>query len=185
MAAKSYIPTLPAVGTRRWLWWLLAGFGGIVVIMVVVYYSKKSVRRPGASNNPAGNPTNADGTPGPVLPDLPPMTTPPYVPPVIPTPTPAPNDGVDPLSVNWDYVKGIAWKTRASIYEGQDYRCEVTNGIIEMGEQDLKALNLIYKQYYNGSLQMDYCNNWKDSGCFGSWFESKEQTACERLKNIL
>ena len=166
MTAKSFIPAIPASGTRRWLWLLLLGFGGFVVVLVVVYVLRKKAMPP-ITKLPG---TNADGTP--------PANNGTGIPPVT-----GAGNGNTPAStvVNQDYIEMLAWKLKATLDEGQDHGCEVTNGIVEMGETDLTAFMQLYENWYGKNLTAEYCNRMKDSACWTSLWDGKKDKACQRL----
>ena len=183
MTAKSP-STAQFSGNRLWLW-VLAFFGLVLVAMVVAYLVKKAREQQAAKNGTGQNPapTNHPVPPAWTPPTTGPSTsTPPFVP---PSNTTSPVDKpVELNQVNWEYIREIAWKMNDTYLDRKDYRCEVTNGIIEMGENDLRALAQLYKQWYSRSLKIDYCTKITASGCWTSWWDDKPAAACSRLKTL-
>lgn len=180
MAAKSPIST-KLTGNRLWLW-VLAFFGLVLLVMVVVYLVKKGQQ---SAKGSTGQKAPSSGTSAPpyIPPTLPGSSTPPALPPE-PTSGQGSSKPVDVYNANWAYLQEIAWKMYDTYFDRNDFRCEVSNGIIEMGENDLRALVQLYKQWYNRSLKNDYCQKITASGCWTSWWDDKPATACNRLKQL-
>jgi len=175
--------------TKRFLLWATLVFVVVVIVLVIVALLKKSKSKTGSNTQ-----TDVYTGPltGPVV--LPPISTPPIVP-VNPAP-PATNPSQptqlpgQALEVNWTYITDLTWKLYevATKNDGTNpglaaYRCEISNGIIEMGERDLSAFSQLYKQWYNRSLRVDYCTKVTSSGCWTAFWDSKPETACKRLKS--
>ncbi|MEZ4941826.1 MAG: hypothetical protein R3D58_13180 [Saprospiraceae bacterium] len=172
MTAK---PTSLFSGKRLWLW-IAAFFGTVILAMIVVYLIKKS-------KSPATGPKQQPPLPSaPAFPSVPTTSTPPIVP--SDSVSQGNNQPVDVYNANWAYVQEVAWKMYDTYFDRNSYKCEVTNGIIEMGENDLRALVQLYKQWYNRSLKTDYCQKITSSGCWSSWWDDKPAEACSRLKQL-
>jgi len=151
-------------GMKRLMLWMLLGFGVALLVMVVLKMKrqKADVAKATAKTPPPGTKGNA-GT----------------------LPTNFPKDPVDKDKVNQDYVNGIAWKMNDVATKGADgYKCEVTNGIITMGDDDLRALVMTYQSWYKRALADDYCGKLNNSGCGSLLGDGKYTKACERLKKI-
>lgn len=177
----TFLPPAPPASTKTWVWAIVGVFGLGALVMVAIRLLRpkpKAAAEPGAGNTPP--------LPYPSFPDLP-TQTPPILPPSTTPPSSGNNSsipGVDVYGTNWSYIQELAWKTQSTIYEGKDYMCEVTNGVLEMGDNDLRAFIALYSNWYNRRFQDDYCKHWTTSGCTLSWFEDKEKKACTRLRNL-
>ena len=171
--------TILKYANNRWLWVVLALALLLVAVLIIVSRLKKTAKPTGV--------TKPGSTHVPVpVPALPPISTPPYIPTnssgtAIPPFAAPPASGIDVFSVNWTYINDLAWKTDNTCYRGEDHSCEITNGINSMGDNDLKAFMLLYKQWYNRALAYDYCNKITKSSCQG-WLEADQhKKACNRL----
>ncbi len=180
--------TANKVSKKVWIW-ALAIFGGLLILTAVlaIITSKK---KKGAAKKPQ----TGSGTPV-IDPSLPPSSgntqnqTPKQTPPVQTPAPPKPSPGTVPYDVytiHWDYVQGLCWKMYATRWDANStqHTCEITNGIIGMGIDDLKALVDTYKRWYNRSFKDDYCDRVKSSGCWDSWWSTKPAQACKRLQTV-
>lgn len=176
MTAKSPLQIINPAGKHLWVWVL--GFFGVVLIgLVVAYLLKKAKGQSPQPSNGQNQPQGTDPVPPVVTP--PPTSTPPYI------PTDNPATPVDVYNVNWAYVQDLSWKMYETYFGRNSYACELSNGVIEMGDNDLRAFVQTYKQWYNRNLKDDYCNKVKSSDCWTSWWDDKPATACNRLKNLI
>lgn len=171
-------------GKRPWVW-VLAFFGVVLVVMAIVWL----IRRSKQTQQQAGNGNQAPGTQFPPYNPAPSTSTPPYVPKNNPNNpnNPSNGGGVNPndmYNVNWAYVQDLAWKMYDTYFDRGGYKCEITNGIIEMGANDLRALNETYQKWYNRNLKTDYCQKIQSSGCWTSMWDDKPAKACNRLNNL-
>lgn len=95
------------------------------------------------------------------------------------------NDPSIPAGINANYVQEMAWKFNDYVTKGRlDYACEVSNGIVTMGLNDLKALAETYEKWYGQKLANDYCTKLNGSGCVTSIFDGVHTKACNRLKSL-
>ena len=173
--------------TKRFLLWATLVFVIIVIILIVVALVKKKSEPQKTTANTQFNP----GGPltGPIV--LPPMSTPPIINnPTQPASTPPTQLPGQALEVNWSYITDLAWKLNDVVTKSDvanpglaAYRCEITNGITEMGERDLSAFVQLYRQWYKRSLRDDYCARVTSSGCWTAFWDAKPAAACKRLKN--
>lgn len=167
-------------GKRPWAW-VLAFFGMVFVVMAIVWLVRKAKQPP--------QPGGGNQAPGPQFPPYnpaPSTSTPPYIPTNNPN-NPNSGGGVNPTdvyNVNWSYVQELAWKMHDTYFDRGSYKCELTNGIIEMGVHDLRALNETYRKWYNRNLKTDYCQKIQSSGCWTSFWDDKPNKACNRLNNL-
>jgi len=166
--------TIISKQTKRWLLWLLMAFGVAIVVMLIVYWRKQQAASAKLKNKPT--------TPAPPIPVQPPVNLPgkPEVP-GLPTSVPT-----QVLDVHWAYIQELAWKAKDT-FDGKtnnDYVCELTNGVVEMGDVDLKYLVALYKQWYNGDFVSDFCGKITYSYCWSSLWDGKPKKACDRLKNL-
>ena len=178
--------------TKRILLWILLGFVTVVAVLIVWALVKKTAAKKNSPMAAPRQPGNT-GTTVPTLPvDVPGTATPPILPGG--TSTGSGNGGVvlpsEVLEINWNYINDLAWKmdevTRAESVLNPGiaaYRCEITNGILEMGARDLSALVQTYRQWYGRSFRDNYCQKVTSSGCWTSLWDSKPQQACNKLKN--
>jgi len=165
---------------NRLLVWVLAFFGVALVAMGIVWLVRKSKQGSTATDNPA---LPGSGTPQfPPYKPTPPTSTPPYI------PTNNPNNGnsgnTDVYNVNWAYVQELSWKMYDTYFDRNSYKCELTNGIVEMGDTDLRALKENYRQWYSRNLANDYCQKIKSSGCWTAFWDDKPAKACNRLNSL-
>lgn len=179
MTAKNTTGKL-LTGKRPWVL-VLAFFGVLLVGMAIVWLVRKSKQ---SSQTGAGG--SSSGTQFPPYNPSPSTSTPPYVPKNNPN-NPSGNGGANPngvYNVNWAYVQELAWKMHDTYFDRGSYKCEITNGIIEMGVNDLRALNETYQKWYNRNLKTDYCQKIQSSGCWTTYWDDKPEKACNRLNNL-
>jgi len=167
-------------GNRLWLW-VLVFFGVILVGMVIVWLVRKAKQE---SQTGSGNPTGTGNSQSLPYNAAPPTSAPAYRPTNNPNNPNNGNSGADVYNVNWAYIQDLAWKMHDTYFDRGSYKCELTNGIVEMGINDLRALNDTYRQWYNRTLASDYCDKIKYSGCWTSIWDDKPAKACNRLKAL-
>lgn len=150
--------------------WLAIGVGLVVLAVVVVVLRARAKAK-------AGAPTIR---PNPIPPGT---VSPPQIPPtpvITPAPTPTPTGTLQ--QVNYEYIRDLAWKMNDTVGGRGDYACEITNGVLEMGDHDLAAFAGLYASWYGRALKDDYCGKIQNSGCWTSWWDGKHARACTRLK---
>ena len=171
------------ISKRVWIW-ALAIFGGLLIltaVLAIITNKKKKgpAKQTGSGGSQVIDPSLPSGGSGNT-----PKQTPPVQPPVPAKPAPG-SVPFDVYSIHWEYVQGLCWKMFSTMWNDPfQYSCEITNGVLEMGTDDLKALVDTYKRWYNRSFKDDYCARVKNSGCWDSLWSSKPTQACKRLQNV-
>jgi|GEM_PF-4630986 len=177
------------ISKRVWIW-ALAIFGGLLILTAVLAIITNKKKKGPAKNQQTGSGSQViDPSLPPSSGNTPPKQTPKQTPPVQTPAPPKPTPGsvpYDVYSINWAYVQELCWKMHATRWDAKStqYTCEITNGIITMGLEDLKALVDTYKRWYNRSFKDDYCDRVKSSGCWDSLWSTKPSQACKRLQTV-
>lgn len=151
----------PLVTARTWkiVIYTTIGFVLIMVALWIIRYAKNAFSGGGGgSKSGNGTDTNADGTP------------------------------VLPNSVDQGYIDRIAaliW----SINQAEDFsgyfgdRCEASNNIIGMRDEETRALSIIFQQKYGMRLSASI-GRWESDGCYPLFVDGDIMKVKERVKNL-